>query len=507
MPHPPSALPPLIHALLSPGRHGPGVGQVELLETAISWVLLAGDLAYKIKKPLKLSFLDFSTLALRKHCCEEELRLNRRYAPDLYLAVVPLFHTPEDPQWCGSGAPIEYAVKMRRFAQSGRLDHVCDQGELLPRHLSGLAHSLTAFHAAAAVVPPGSYFGSAACVREQALQNFDDLRTLVQDSALQQRLQALQSWTEQQHGQLAARMERRHDSGHVRECHGDLHLGNLVLLDQTIRLFDCIEFSESLRWIDVASELAFLYVDLRARQQNGLACWLVNEALSDNGDYGSVLLLRFYAVYRALVRTKVAFMQATQNGSSTDAALHYLALAEKLSLPPPISLCITHGVSGSGKTFGSNAVLLGDATACTIRLRTDVERKRLSGLQSLEPSGAALNTGIYAPQAHATLYAHLLTLAEGLLQAGWSVLVDGTFLHRVDRDRFAALAAQHHAAFGILAPQATPEQLRQRIQQRQASSQDASEATLEVLQHQLQELEPLAADEPLWSPASATPPP
>ena len=509
----PPNLPPLVRALLVPARHGPDVHEVELLETAISWVLLAGEFAYKIKKPITLSFLDFSTLDQRKHCCEEELRLNRRYAPDLYLAVVSLFNTPEDPQWSGSTEPIEYAVKMRRFSQQGRLDHVCERGALQPAHLSVLARTLAEFHAVAAVVPAGASLGAAACVRAQALQNFDDLRPLVSDPVSQARLQALQAWTEVQHAQLAPLMQQRHQGGRVRECHGDLHLGNLVLMpDHTVRLFDCIEFSDSLRWIDVAGELAFLYMDLLARQQPGLACWFLNEALEHNGDYAGVPLLRFYTVYRALVRAKVDLMQASHSANVQEAAqarldyLAYLRLAESLAQlqpppqPQPLRLVITHGVSGCGKTFASNALLQQVTTACTIRLRTDVERKRLCGLQARQHTGAALNQGIYAPGTHAETYAHLATLATGLLQAGWSVVVDGTFLHRADRDHFRALAGRFHADFAILAPQATPAQLRQRVQARSALGQDASDATLEVLEQQLQELEPLAADEPLQTP-------
>ncbi|HSO44096.1 MAG TPA: hypothetical protein VLQ47_01060, partial [Rhodoferax sp.] len=168
-------LPPLIHALCDPARYPDGVARVELVQTHISWVLLAGDFAYKIKKPVKLSFLDFSTLALRHRYCLDELRLNRRFAPDLYLEVVGIYNTPQDPQWQGFGAPIEYAVRMHRFEESARLDHVCARGELQAKHLSGLADVLVAFHQAAAVAPAGSRFGSDQHILQPALDNFTDL--------------------------------------------------------------------------------------------------------------------------------------------------------------------------------------------------------------------------------------------------------------------------------------------------------------------------------------------
>ncbi len=490
-----ASLPPLIAALLEPQRYPGSVPAVELVQTHISWVLLAGDFAYKIKKPLKLPFLDFSTLAQRQRYCKDELRLNRRFAPDIYLEVLGIFNTPQDPQWHGSGEPIEYAVKMRRFDEAARLDRVCARGELQPRHLSDLAETLVAFHAAAATAPVTSHFALPGEILTEALDNFEVLcRELPQDD-LRARLAALRSWTGTQHQQLAVLMQARRRAGRVRECHGDLHLANLVLIDQRVRLFDCLEFNEDLRWIDVASELAFTYIDLLAHAQPGLANWFLNEVLSRSGDYEAAALLRFYAVYRALVRAKVAALRAAQTQGDEREALSYIALVERLVARPAARLVITHGLSGCGKTVASDAMLQGDPHAATLRLRSDVERKRLFGLSGTTASGSALDGGIYARDAHARTYAHLQSQAEMLLRAGWSVIVDATFLKRADRAAFAKLAKDTGAAFSILAPVATPAQLRERILARSAGGQDASEATLEVLARQMQTVEPLDADE------------
>lgn len=499
-----ASLPPLIRALLSPERYPRGVAQLELVQTHISWVLLAGDFAYKIKKPVSLPFLDFSTLAQRHQYCQDELRLNRRFAPELYLDVVGIFNTPDNPQWEGEGPPIEYAVKMRRFDEAGLLDRVCARGELQPAHLSELADTLAAFHETAAIAPPESRFGSASSIIGPARDNFGDLLHAFQGVAVQARLEALRSWTEAQFAQLAPLMAARKQAGRVRECHGDLHLANLVLIDQRVQMFDCLEFNEDLRWIDVANEIAFTYVDLLAHQQAGLANWLLNEVLSHSGDYEAAQVLRFYAVYRALVLAKVAAIRAGQSGGDDHAALAYVALAERLLVAAPLRLVITHGVSGCGKTVASNALLQTDGNAATVRLRSDVERKRLFGLASTARSGSALGAGIYADDAHARTYDHLRELAAGLLNAGWSVIVDAAFLKRSERERFRSLAHDAGAAFSILAPQATPEQLRERIQARQALGVDASEATLAVLERQIKILEPVAADEPVW-PALARP--
>ncbi len=490
-----ASLPPLIAALLEPQRYPDSVPAVELVQTHISWVLLAGDFAYKIKKPLKLPFLDFSTLAQRHRYCQDELRLNRRFAPDIYLDLLGIFNTPQDPQWRGSGEPIEYAVKMRRFDENARLDRVCTRGELQARHLSELADTLADFHEAADKAPPASRFGSPQQILAPARDNFDELLRALPQTDMQARLAALRAWTEAQHQRLTPLMQARKLAGWVRECHGDLHLANLVLIDQRVRLFDCIEFNEDLRWIDVASEIAFTYIDLLAHEQPGLANWFINQVLSRSGDYEAAPLLRFYAVYRALVRAKVAALRAAQTQGDNTEALDYIALAERLVAPPAVQLVITHGLSGCGKTVASTEWLQKDSHAATLRLRSDVERKRLFGLSASAPSGSTLDAGIYASDAHARTYAQLHQLADHLLRAGWSVIVDAAFLKRADRNAFSKLAKDTGAAFGILAPMATPAQLRERILARNAGGRDASEATLEVLARQIRAVEPLASDE------------
>ena len=491
-------LPPRIQALLAPQRYPGSVTKVELVETHISWVLLAGDFAYKLKKPVKLPFLDFSTLALRQQACLDELRLNRRLAPDIYLDVVSLNASPQGPQWGGAGEVLDYAVRMRRFDEAGRLDHVCERGELRPAHLSDLATTLVAFHEAADRAPPDTRFGQPEQVMAPVLDNFTDLARMLQASpeadALA-RLARLQTRTQAQFQQLGPLMLARKLGGLVRECHGDLHLANLVLINGRVRLFDCLEFNEDLRWIDVASDIAFTYIDLLEHGQPGLANWFVNEVASHSGDYPSALLLRFYAVYRCLVRAKVAAIRAKQQHADTSEVLADISLAERLSAPHPVQLCITHGVSGCGKTYLTDQWLQQDGCPPTLRLRADVERKRLFQLDSTAQTGSGVNAGLYAPAVHAQVYGHLRELAAGLLAAGWSVVVDATFLRRADRDVFRDVAAALGASFVILAPKASPEQLRTRILARNAGGTDASEATLAVLAQQLREVEPLGQDE------------
>lgn len=490
-----AALPPLIQALLQPVRYPHRPESVALVQTHISWVLLAGDFAYKIKKPVTLSFLDFSTLALRHQACLEELRLNRRFAPDIYLDVVAIYNTVDEPQFDPGGEVIDYAVRMRRFDEAARLDRVCARGELRPAQLSDLAQALAAFHASAAKAPAHSTWGTPAQVLAPMRDNFTDLLHGLPDAGWQARVQALQVWTEAQGAQLEPMIGQRKRVGCVRECHGDLHLANLVLIDQRVRMFDCIEFNAGLRWIDVLSDVAFVYADLLAHRCTGLASWFANAVLSLGGDYRAAALLRFYAVYRCMVRAKVAALRNQQTGDDSALVLDQVALAERLAAPRVQRLLITHGLSGSGKTTLTDQLLQSDAGDNTVRLRADVERKRLYGLSAQTRSHCGLNSGLYAADAHALTYAHLRERAAELLGAGWSVVVDATFLMQADRDSFRALAAEWGATFGIVAPQATPAQLRQRIILRNALGHDASEATVQVLEQQLDRVEPLTADE------------
>lgn len=488
-------LPALIQALCDPGAYAHPVETVQVIQTHISWVLLAGEFAYKIKKPVRLVFLDFSTLDLRHRCCLAELELNSRFAPAIYVGVVGIGAGPAGWLMESSAEPIEYAVKMRRFDEGCRLDHVCQRDALKPAHLSDLAVSLSGLYARAPIANPVTGLGGLSDITRQALDNFADPMRLLTTPDLQTRLQRVREWTLAALETHAPMMAQRQRLGRVRECHGDLHMANLVLINGQVQAFDCIEFAEDLRWIDVLSDVAFLYVDLLACERPGLANWWLSEVLSASDDHAGLALLRFYAVYRAMVRLKVACILSQQTGVIEPQVQTYLHLAENLMRPAPVHLIITHGLSGSGKTVASGAWLQQPTQGMRLRLRADVQRKRLFGLDALADSQSAPGEGIYSAQASQKTYAHLLELARDAIQAGCSVLVDASFLKRADRDAFADLAASTGADFQILATEASITTLRQRIQARLASGHDASEANLAVLEQQLKAIEPLTKQE------------
>jgi aminoglycoside phosphotransferase family enzyme/predicted kinase len=495
----PEASPAFIRAFFDPSVYSHPVGEVELIETHISWVLLAGEFAYKIKKPVDFGFLDFSTLDKRHYYCEEELRLNRRWAPSIYLEVLPITGTPQRPFLGGEGLPFEYALKMRRFPQEIRLDHLLNRGELGASHIDLLAKSLAHFHVALPAATVDSPYGSPERVLHPMEENFAQIRPLLRENEDKASLERLRLWSAEEAIRLRGELAERKQQGFIRECHGDLHLGNIVLLDGVPIPFDCIEFNDNLRWIDSVSDLAFTVMDLLDRKRPDFAQRLLNGWLEHTGDYQGLRLLRLYQVYRAMVRAKVAALRAAQAGHdavSLEAMWTeyrgYISLAEQLSRPGTPLLLITCGLSGSGKTTLTQPLV---EQAGAIRLRSDIERKRLFGLQALEKSGSAVNGGIYSTDASQRTYERLLELACQVIGAGYPVIVDATFLRRSQRDAFHDLASRLNVPFAILDFQAREETLRERIRRRQAANNDASEADMAVLEKQLANRESFSASE------------
>ncbi|MEW5890526.1 MAG: AAA family ATPase [Pseudomonadota bacterium] len=489
----------LVEALTAPRCYPHAVGAVSVMETHISFVLLTGDYAYKIKKALDLGFLDFSTLAKRRFFCEEELRLNRRLAPGLYLDVVPICGTATGPRMGGAGPALEYAVKMAQFPQEGLADRLLERGELQPAAIDSLATAVAAFHGAAARAAMTDDYGSAAAVAAPAAQNFAQIRALLGPGEDRAELAAVEAWSLDEQRRLAQVFGARKRDGFVRECHGDLHLGNIVLIGGVPRIFDCIEFNPNLRWIDVVNEIAFLIMDLEGRGRPDYASRFLDGYLEASGDYDGLRLLAYYRVYRAMVRAKVARIRAAQDGlaaAEREAALdgyrRYAAYARGAMAARARGLIVTHGFSGSGKTLVSRALI---ETLGAVRIRSDVERKRLHGMQALERSGSGLGAGIYGQSATEATYNQLECLACRVAQAGLPVVVDATFLKRWQRDKFRAAARALGMPFVILDCRAPPALLRARLGQRQRTGLDASEATPAVLDSQLQGAEALAADE------------
>jgi uncharacterized protein len=485
----------LIKALSEAGAYDHQVAAVSIIETHISWVLLTGQYAYKIKKPVNFGFLDFSTLEKRRFFCYEELRLNQRLAAELYLDVVPITGSTDQPKMGGAGEAIEYAVKMIQFPAGYTLSERAEYGQLVSDEIDQITGIVADFHEIIEKAEEASPYGSSECIKHWFVENFEHIRPLLADEKHKQQLQAIQNWGNEEWANKAGLMLLRKRQGYVRECHGDLHLSNMTLINGKVTLFDCIEFNPKLRWIDVISEVAFLLIDLLHFGYDRFAYRLLNHYLQRTGDYQGMAVLRYYLVYRALVCAKVSLLRHAQqlnDAAYNQACLKYSQfanLAEHFTQASRTLVIITHGYSGSGKsTFaGQLAEKIG-----ALQIRSDIERKRLFGFRAQEHTGSGINNGFYTQEAGRKTYLHLAACAKTVVEAGFSVIIDAAFLKTEQRDLFRQLADECGVQFLIVDFQASDEELCRRVRQRQN---DASEATIAVLQHQHQSAQGFSAEE------------
>lgn len=494
--------------ILRPEAFDHPVKNIELIETHISAVVLTGDFVYKIKKPVDFGFLDFSTLEKRHACCMEELRLNRRMAPEIYLDVVAITGSPESPLIGGSGEAIEYAVKMAQFPQSAQLDHRLAAGQLRPEHMDAIAHMVADFHQRIDVADDTMDFGTKDAVYQPVDENFRQIDEHIDTTPYAGTLAMLEQWSRAGYQRLSSVFEQRKHDGFIRECHGDMHLRNMLWLGSVEGgaeaeveggrplVFDCIEFNANLRWIDVISEVAFLVMDLQSRQQPQLANRFLNSYLEATGDYAGISVLSFYLCYRALVRAKVDALRLEQKNLAPQERAQslaefesYLELASSYAKSTTAKLIIMRGMSASGKSTVSQQLL--DA-AGMIRIRSDVERKRLFDIAATTRAADDIDAGIYTTQASEKTYAKLLELASKVISAGYSVIVDAAFLKYEQRQPFLQLAKSLAVPCVILEVTAPAEVLRQRII---ARKNDVSDAGLAVLEHQLNSWQPLHEEE------------
>lgn len=493
----------LIASLMDSRAYPHPVSSVEIFETHISWVIATGAFAYKIKKAVKLDFLDFSTLEQRRHYCEEELRLNRRWAPDLYLEVVPIGGSHEHPSIDGDGSAIEYALKMVQFPQTAQLDNQLIAGRLREKDLYALAETIATHHAQAKIIEFANDSESVRKVRAPMLENFAPLKQAIDMDLLHR----VQEWTANRLLDLKPTLIQRRKDGFVRECHGDLHLKNLVRLPGGIVPFDCVEFSAELRNIDVISDIAFLVMDLVAQARQDLAYAFLNRYLECTGDYAGLDVLGLYFVYHAMIRAKVAAIRSRERAKAPDRRQdiedlkHNLAVAARwIDAPEPLLIAM-HGYSASGKTWLSSQLM---SQLPAIRIRSDIERKRLQGLEETAGSGSGPGSGIYTEQVSTAVYERLIETAERLLEAGFNVIVDAAFLKRADRERVLALARRQDVAFRFVATGADRDELLRRLEERAGSGKDASEADTGVLKYQFEHSDPLNQAERKHAVAVAT---
>ena len=473
--------------------------EIEVLETHISWIILTGKYAYKFKKPVDFGFLNFTTLALRKQYCEAELTLNARSAPDLYLGLIAICGASQSPSFNGEGPILEYAIKMNQFGKGQLFKELHLANQLTFEHIDTLAEQVSEFHDDIRTADKLSEYGTPDQVYAPMQQNFEQIRDLISDKQQLNQLEQLEIWATSTFERLAPLLLKRKKSGFVREAHGDMHMGNITLFKQRVTLFDCIEFNEDFRWIDVISDIAFLVMDFEAHDLPHYANRFLNMYLEQTGDYASLKLLSFYKAYRAVVRAKIALLSRlspdisdVQKKEFMRQYEQYINLAESYSALPNRFLLIMNGVSGTGKS--TIALRLVDRLG-PIRIRSDVERKRLYGIAPNDhpsPIEAAL---IYNENATKKTYNILTTLCAEILDSGLSVIIDATNLRQWQRDVIQTVANERGVPSCIAFCEASMSVIQKWTQKRAMEGVDASDADLNVVFKQIKTLEPLNEEE------------
>ena len=461
-----------------------GIDQpVVRLDTHISHIFLAGDRAYKLKRAVRLDYLDFSTLAKRRQACMTELWLNRRTAPDLYLYVQSINRQADGSIGFGPGEPVDWLVVMQRFEDRALLSDVAAQGGLTPRLINQLADTIARFHASL----PGIVADESRARVRAVIEENDRCLSLHRNKiypALD--VEKLLIMSELQLEKLAPLLDLRAQSGHIRHCHGDLHLANICLWKDVPTLFDCLEFNKELAMVDVLYDIAFLLMDLWHLGFRPEANALFNRYLDMTGEAGGIAAMPLFLSMRAAVRAHVSATQSAMAGDDrqkqqlTDGAERYLSTALELLHVSSPQLVVIGGLSGTGKSTLARAIApkLGLPIGARL-LRTDVLRKRMLGFAPEE----RLDEQAYGPDQNEKVYHRLLDEIADALASGWSVIADGVFARQETRERIEALATEAQVPFTGIWLEAPADVLKARVDNR---THDASDANAEIVERQLQ---------------------
>lgn len=496
-----TTLPPLIQSMTQPEFYPHPVQEpIQLIQTHVSYVLLTGEYVYKLKKPVDFGFLNYSTLEKRKHFCEEELRLNDRGAPGLYLDVLPIVQTEKGFQLITSGdaesgdvesgTVVEYVVRMRQFPQEALLTSLYERGELTEARLQELATVIAEFHLNA---PTNDYirsFGAVDQVRQAFDENFEQTEQYIGGPQTQQQFDETRDYCDRFFAEQADRFVERMQNNWIRECHGDLHLRNIAYWNDRLWLFDCIEFNEPFRFVDVMFDIAYIVMDLEARQRPDLSNLFLNTYIEQTGDWEGLQVLPIYVSRQTYVRAKVTSfllndpsVPEAEKQKAFDTAALYYRLAWDYAQPRQGQLMIMSGLSGSGKTTVARQVA---RQTGAIHIRSDAVRKHLGGVPLMQRGGDDL----YTPEMTQKTYGRLLDLGMKLVKQGYSVILDAKYDRQALRESVIQAAEAHPVPLQILHCDAPQEVLHDRLKQRTG---DIADATADLLPRQF--LEPFTEHE------------
>jgi aminoglycoside phosphotransferase family enzyme/predicted kinase len=486
----------IIKSLLKTDAYPEAVSSVELIQTHVSWIFLAGDTAYKIKKPVDFGFLNFSTIDRRRFYCHEEVRLNIRLCPDIYLGVVEVRESRGGAAFFGDGPVIDYAVKMRRLPAERMLDRLVERGEVTAADLRAVSRVIAAFHHSAATSPAISVYGQRERIMANWEENFTQSAANSQTPLSSQELEVIREWVSSFIEDKAEIFDGRVAGGFIRECDGDIHLENICLTDGRIYIFDCIEFNERFRYCDTAADVAFLLMDLDYHRRHDLTGAVLDEYLAASRDPGLCEMIDFYKLYRAFVRGKVESFRRIDTGIEQKEreqagirAAGYFRLArgylERQRLKT--TLFITCGLTGSGKS--TLAAQLSFELGLTT-YNSDRVRKQMVNLPPDTAMRIPFETGIYSAEASEATYAELLRLAEVELVGGRSVIIDACFIGRDQRFPFNRLAARLGVPYIVLQCSCPDPEQRRRLVERKTAGKGVSDGRLEILELQRNNFQP-----------------
>ncbi|MGF1514545.1 MAG: AAA family ATPase [Elainellaceae cyanobacterium] len=482
--------PALIEQMLRPDFYSHAVQPpIQLVQTHISYVLLTGEYAYKVKKPLDFGFLNYSTLDLRQQFCHEELRLNQRGAAEIYLEVLPITQRGAQYQLGGEGEAVEYTVKMRQFPQDTLLRRYFERGELTPEMLRELAQVIADFHRAS---PSSDYvrsFGEISQIRQSIDENYSQTEQYIGGPQTQQQFDETRAYTDRFFETQQALFKARIDRGWIRECHGDLHLNNICYWRDKYLLFDCIEFNEPFRFVDVMFDIAYIVMDLEAGDRPDLSTLFLNAYVEQTGDWEGLLVLPLYVSRQSYVRAKVTSfllgdpsVPEAEKQAAEKTAARYYRLAWRYTQPRQGKLTLMSGLSGSGKSTVGRGLA---AHTGAVQIRSDALRKHLGGM----PLNARGGDSLYTPEMTQKTYARLADLAFKLIDAGYSVILDAKYDRVAQRSPVVAQAESQQVPLQIIYCDAPPTIRGDRIRGRR----DIADATVEIMEQQT--FEPFTVEE------------
>ena len=484
----------VVSALLKTSAYPEPTSTVEVLQTHVSFLFITDTLVYKVKKPVDFGFLDFTTLDRRRFYCDEEVRLNRRLCPDIYLGVVEVRETRDGAAFCGDGKIIDYAVKMKRLPAERMLDRLLREDKVGAEDMRKIALAIAAFHQNAERGGEIDTFGSTEAIRRNWEEIFQQTAEFITISLAKQDLLVIREWVNRfltDKGELFA---DRIAGGFIKDCDGDIHPENICLTEK-VCIFDCIEFNSRFRYGDTAADIAFLLMELDFHNRKFLADIFLEAYAGATGDRGAAQVLDFYKVYRAFVRGKVESFRLLDQQITAEAkqeargkAIRYFRLARGYILRQTLqpTLFITCGLMGSGKTALARelAFELGVETASS-----DTVRKEIAAIPPQEHRKDDYGAGIYGQSFNEATYSALLNRGEKALKKGRSVVIDATFRRKSDRSSFRALAEQYKVPFVIIRTECPETIIRQRLEARAVNEEEISDGRWELFHRQRDEFE------------------